>query len=245
MPNKGLRALICYLVLLNLASCKSESEMTEKQVEEIKHIHIKEMGSEVKLPSKIWYLIEGIGLGTGSQAAPATKKDDLVGSLSAGSMNFAPIKVNLREKTKGILVNGPQVFIELPVGGGDIDLSQYLKKKQGTFYVSFDFEGDSDLVNSRVYFVSRAKKRRIDDEIYGMGCRKFVDISNYYFKSIKNGQFAVNTTRNRHLTVLGGTFVFALKNKTQYRVTQVTFKDSLQPEYFCDQTGASEKTEGE
>jgi hypothetical protein len=43
----------------------------------------------------------------------------------------------------------------------------------------------------------------------------------------------VNKTRNRHLTLLGGTFVFSVNDGKQMRISQVTFTDSRNPEYFC------------
>ena len=170
---------------------------------------ISEMGTDVRIPSEIWKKIGG-----------EEGKD---------TVTFSPLKVRLVEKTAGTLIE-PEIEIHMPRGGGEIDLSQFVKNQTGTFQVYFVFEDEPDAEKFQAYFVSRARKRKIDGEVWGAGCNKYMDLKNFILKDAKKKGIEVNVTRNRHDTVLGGSFVFALASR---QVTQVTFTDSSQPHLFC------------
>ncbi len=172
-------------------------------------------GADVKVPVQIW-----------NQFAPVGGKETL---------GFATIKVRLVEKTEGILVE-PEIELKFPRGGGEIDLAQFVKEQSGTFRVFFDLEESDHHDQMRAYFISRARKRKLDGEVWGAGCNKYMDIQKYIFgEGMKKG-IEVNTNRNRHDTVLGGTFFFSSGNQ----ITQVTFKDSRQPHLFCDSVQAAD-----
>lgn len=170
---------------------------------------VTENGPDVLIPIGIWKKFGDIG-----------GKD---------SVAFAPIVVRLAEKTPGVLVD-PDIEIKLPRGGGQVDLSQFVTGKQGTFHVFFQFEEMKDSANSSVYFISRARKRDLDNEIWGAGCNKYMDIKNDFLKRGQQQGIEVNTTRNRHLSVLGGTFFFSHGPQ----ISQVTFTDSQQSQFFCE-----------
>jgi hypothetical protein len=170
-----------------------------------KTFHIEDTGGDVQIPTRLWELIQG------------NKPDQ--------NLTFGNLKVRLEEKTEGTLV-APHLTIELPRGGGEIDLSKFVRDQKGTFRVFFsydDFIGPKEL---NIYYISRARKRKIDGEVWGAGCKKFMDVKSY----IESGKgIEVNTTRNRHLSVLGGIFIFS----SGQQVSQVHFTDSTQTELFC------------
>ena len=170
---------------------------------------------DIRIPTLLWEKIEQTS-----------------GEIKDGTLSFFPIKVIFKEKTEG-LVQRDFHEITLPRGGGEIDLAKVLKKEQGTFSVSFELEGLEMPEDLQVYFVSQSRKRRIDGDIWGAGCRKFLDIKSFYLSTIAKEGLSVNTTRNRHLTVLGGNFVFVIKNGKQVLLSQVTFTDSSEPNLFC------------
>ncbi|MNY61910.1 hypothetical protein D3C86_1986530 [compost metagenome] len=104
----------------------------------------------------------------------------------------------------------------------------------GSFFVGFEYPEFVDAQDKKVLFVSQAKKRKIDDIVYGLGCNQFVDITSKFFEAMKREGLKVNTTRDRHLSVLGGHFLFsAQKNNTVY-VSQVSFTDSNKTNLFCE-----------
>jgi hypothetical protein len=206
----------------------------ETPAETGKQVIIKDMGGEIWLPSKLFELIEEDSSAEKPKDAKADKKANsgALGSLSMGGITFTTITVKMWEKTPGVLKN-ERYTIQMPVGGGEIDLSQFTTGKKGTFFVDFGFEDELDSQSLEVYFVSKGRKRKIDGQIWGAGCKKILDIKNFFRSNISKGLFSVNTTDSRHLTVLGGHFVFATHVRHQIRTAQITFKDSTKPEYFC------------
>ncbi|MEZ0391875.1 MAG: hypothetical protein ACAH59_06650 [Pseudobdellovibrionaceae bacterium] len=168
-----------------------------------------EMGSDVRIPVQIWNLLGNV-----------SGKDNIT---------FAPLAVRLVEKTSGVLIE-PEIEIRLPRGGGEIDLSKFVKDTKGTFRVFFEIPELSDESKMQVFFISRARKRKLEGEVWGAGCNKYMDIKSFLLGEGKKKGIEVNTTRNRHLSVLGGTFFFSLDKQ----VTQVTFTDSQQSQLFCE-----------
>ena len=168
-----------------------------------------ENGPDVKIPLQIWEKFGAIG--------------------SKDTVSFVPIALRLKEKTSGVLTD-PEIEIKFPRGGGQIDLAQFVKDQQGTFLVSFQFETATEKEKTLVYFVSRARKRKLDSEVWGAGCNRFMNLQDYFNSHQAKDGFEVNTTRNRHLSVIGGTFFFAQGPQ----ISQVTFFDSRYPQLFCD-----------
>ncbi len=177
---------------------------------EAKVFDLTEVGKEISVPSQVWKQI-----------------DSLMGAKD--NLTFAPMKVRFVEKTPQVLIE-PEIVVNLPRGGGEIDLSRIVKDKQGSFFVFFEFEEIKDEFQMKAFYVSQAKKRKLDDEVWGAGCHKFMDIKDFILKAGKSKGIEVNTTRNRHDSVLGGNFIFAMN----HQVTQVTFTDSKQPQLFCE-----------
>lgn len=253
--------LLMFVVIL--FSCAKE--ITYKSENAIE-VSINEIPEDIKIPTKIWDLMEEKDKSVtesahgekksethgepakeethGKAEAHGEKKDSGHGAGKGSSsvvmtddsshVVFASVKVFLKEKNQGVL-KSPSYIIELPRGGGEVDLANYIGEQSGTFYVGFelpDMEIPSDI---KTIFVSRTKKRKIDGEIFGAGCNKFFDISkkmqaNMAFEGIK-----VNTNRNRHDSVVGGNFIFSTKKGTQVFVTQVTFIDSKNKFLFCEE----------
>lgn len=203
-----IESVLAFLMLIPQAKSETQSHAPAKIFE------LAGTGADIRIPSAIWTQIGGV-----------EGKDNVT---------FAPLKVRLVQKTAGTLIE-PEIEIRLPRGGGTIDLSQFVRGESGTFRVYFEFEDDLNPETFRAYFVSRARQRKIDGEVWGAGCRKYMAIENFILKEASKKGLEVNVTRNRHDTVLGGSFIFAV---AQRQVTQVTFTDSHQPQLFC---GTSEE----
>jgi hypothetical protein len=177
---------------------------------------------EIKVPISLWNLLS-------EEARP--------------TLIFVPVAVILTEKNPGVLKQSP-VKIVFPRGGGAVDLAQFINNKQGSFYVKFEFEQDSPKeAQGFIFFVSQARKRKIDGEVFGSGCKKFMDIHKGLALASKSQGILVNTTRSRHLSVLGGNFIFASVLRKEIRLAQVSFKDSSHPEYFCGSLSEGNKSE--
>lgn len=187
---------------------------------EYKEVKLNELPEDVKIPSGAWDLVEMKTPGSGSASAIST------------NLVFSDVTVFLVEKGPGI-VKGEAVKIFLPKGGGTIDLAHFITDKKGSFYVGFEFPQFEKATAKKVIFVSNARKRRIGQEIFGAGCNQFFDISERFFKEMKNEGIKVNTTQERYVSVLGGTFLFTAQKDKDIHVAQVTFKQSEFLPLFC------------
>jgi hypothetical protein len=176
-----------------------------------KEINIIDPPKDIKIPVTIW------------DHLTLDKKPNLI---------YNPVTVVLNEKNKGVL-SDEEIKILLPSGGGEIDLSSYLTGKNGTFFVRFEFPYDINPDFFHVFFVSQNRKRKLDGELIGSGCKEYFDIKKYFLKTNSKG-IEVNTTRSRHLSVLGGHVVFFQQDAKNINLTQVTFTDSTKPEFFCE-----------
>lgn len=193
---------------------------------------ITEIAEDIKIPLKMWEALEEK---TGKKEEKKEEGKEEPKATEANELYvFSEIKVKLVQKNEDIVRKGT-LQIELPRGGGALDLSTYLTGKQGSFFVKFDFPEFEDASFKKVLFISNARKRKIDDHVFGGGCREFFDITDRFFKENKKEGLKVNTTRNRHVSVLGGTFIFVAKKNKQNYLTQVTFKDKTNQNLFCQE----------
>lgn len=210
--------------LLVLSACSAREGYQSESYSEIK---VEDLANDIRIPTRAWDLLEGKAeepAETGEHESAVTPNKEFV---------FAEIVVFLKEKNPGVL-RSPAIKILLPRGGGEIDLADYMGISPGTFFVGFEFPEFTEATEKKVLFVSRARKRRVDEVVFGAGCNQFFDISKKFFEQMKSEGVKVNTTRERHLSVLGGTFLFsAIKGNTVY-VSQVSFTDSKHTHLFCE-----------
>lgn len=146
---------------------------------------------------------------------------------------FTPIRVFLVEKNRGILTQG-HTEIVYPAGGGELDLSQFVLTKKGSFYFAVDFLPDLPAEERHIYFLSHGKARTIDGEKYGAGCNVYFDITSSFNKSMSSEGFLVNTSDGRHVSALAGTFYFAAVREGKLLLASLTVKDSKQRKWQCE-----------
>ena len=224
------RGILLLVGIVLVAGCKKEQFVKEAPE---KVVRIRQTGTDFKMPSELW---DKLLPEDGEKHASAEEDDENIKQ----SINFAPLIVTLTQKNSGILTHSPIQF-EFPQGGGMIDLAEYVTRKPGTFYVNFDVAGMDDPEKLTIYFLSRSKKRRFDNQIFGSGCRSFFNIKKHVLAEHSKYGIAVNTTRNLHTTTLGGNFLLSWKRDDSFLVTQVQFFDSKNPQLFCE----DEKKENE
>lgn len=179
---------------------------------------VEDYAADIQIPSKAWDILE------------YKSEEDINGTIKTNvNLNFSEITVKIVESTPGVIKN-KSVEIKLPKGGGEIDLADYVLDEQGSFLVSFDYELFNDSLDQKILFVSNAKKRKIDNKIWGSGCRHFFDIT----RQMKGKEIKVNTTRGRYVSVLGGHFLFSSLKGSRIYVSRVSFTDSRYKTLFCD-----------
>lgn len=144
------------------------------------------------------------------------------------------ISVEMVQRRPGPLVEN--VRVTAPLGGGVVDLSEFVTPLKGSFQVKIlaTKEDGSAPTEIQVYFVSKAKQRKIDKETFGSGCNKFMDITAYFTSKMSAAGFEVYTAEQRYLSVLGGTFVLVGFEKDDLLVGSLTFTDPRYPNLLCD-----------
>ena len=243
-----IKALSIFFTFMSFAlvACQGEPGYHSKEYHEIK---VEELSEDIKVPVKAWDLLEfkavtapahGEALGEAhGEEAKAQEHGDGGGhgggkAEKPANLAFAEVDVFLVQKNEGVVI-GDAVKIALPRGGGTIDLSQFITDKKGTFYVGFDFPKFEEATGKRVLFVSATRKRRIENQVFGAGCNQVLDITTRFLNEMKGPGLKVNTTQERYLSVLGGSFLFSAQNGRDIHLAQVTFKNPAFAPLFCEE----------
>lgn len=129
------------------------------------------------------------------------------------------------------------VRVTAPIGGGVVDLAEFVTPLRGGFQVKImgTSETGTELPEMHMVYVSKGKTRKIGSEEVGAGCNKYMDITNYYFKQNQKGGFELYTADQRYLSVLAGTFVLYAFEKEALYVGSLTFMDSRYPHLVCEE----------
>lgn len=200
---------------------------------------IRDVPNDFLLPPKLWDQLLGHSVLKEVKASVEGQEDEVQGS----SVLFASVTVRFEEKNPGVLKQ-PVIEYQFPKGGGQIDLSQITTGEPGTFYVRFDLGDRVHDPSFEAFHLSKARKRRYDDRIYGGGCKSFTKMT----RVLRSGQdgkgMPFNTTRDLHVSSLGGHFLFSWSDGDSTTVTQVRFFDSAKPQYACQTQTQSEAQPG-
>lgn len=198
-------------------SCSKHHEVGEPDI-----INVLKIAKEVKIPKTIM--------------------SNLVKQIQAESKTvtpvflFMPLEVQFIEDTPDTL-KAPNVIYKFPKGGGEIDL-QDVTIGNGSYFMRFtpeQFENMSEFKPEllHLFFISNGPKTTIEDEEYGLGCGRMIDLKKSFDK-LQNANFLkLNTTDQRHLFVSAGRYIFIFKQSTKVFVTQLTLTDSKYGSDLC------------
>ncbi len=202
--------LILPFLLVACFDKKNEAQVPISQVFEV--------AQDIKIPKNLMLEIE-------NELAEDSK-------LIAPVYVFIPLQVELHEKSPGVLKNNPTKIL-FPKGGGRLDLKNVMAGS-GTFYLNFpeeQFAKIPDLLH--LYYISQSPVKTIDQEKFGLGCGKYVDLKKKFKSLQKKEYFKLNTTELRHLFVLAGHYVFVFRDKNQVYLAQMTITDSRYASDLC------------
>ncbi|MBC7741793.1 MAG: hypothetical protein H7061_06335 [Bdellovibrionaceae bacterium] len=145
---------------------------------------------------------------------------------------FVPLQIELHDKSPGVL-SAESLKFDYPKGGGQLDLKKFVVGN-GSFYFNLTVDQFSklpDLVH--LYYVSHAPIKKIEDEHYGLGCGKWVDIKSQFKNLQKEDFLKLNTNQLRYLYVVAGTYVFVFRDGHQIYLSQLTITDSRYTNELC------------
>lgn len=194
------------------------TEKHEKSHDKISTLHLKELAEDIRIPKELLKIVED-----------EVKSENKTASLM---YTFLPLTVEFNNKSPDVIKSNP-LQIVLPKGGGSIDLKSIVVGS-GSFYISFpeeQFVGQPELTH--LYFISQASSQKIDEETYGLGCNKWIDLKSSFKKLQKNTFLKANTTDLRYLYVLAGSYIFIFRQNNQIFLTQLTLTDSRYSDKLC------------
>ncbi len=190
--------------------------------------------AEARVPSGLWDILEGLytPLQAFGNAAVNEKREKLKSRVDI-PMKFMPFKVYLVEKTRGVL-GGEHHELVFGDGGGTLDFRDFLTEKEGNLIFGVELNGEI-LKNQapHVYFLSNAKRRKIDGTTFGGGCETYMEITEYFSNVMKHDGIAITTLDSRHVLLLAGTFFFGAYVDDKLLLAQLTVKDSRYKSYHC------------
>lgn len=211
-------ALLLTAIVFLGACTKTASFRTEHASQE----KIEDLPADFKMPAAIWELVE------------KSPDEKAASEASNAGIFYSSVKLFLTEKNPSIL-QSPAYEIELPRGGGSIDLAKYLTGNQGSFYVGFELpEEITTGANFKALYISDARKRKLDERIFGAGCNQYFDITQKFLLMMKSEGIKANTTRQRHVTVLAGHYIFSAMKDNRIYITQVNLTDSRYKNLLCE-----------
>lgn len=177
---------------------------------------------------------EGGGHGGGGGEGGGHGDGKAKSAVQSKETTIADVILYLEDITEGVVKDGP-VKILLPKGGGEIDLSDYITDVDGSFYFRLEFLPFESVSasSSKVIFQSKSRRRQLENKVWGAGCNQILDVTKIFLSTMSKKGLKVNSNRQRHVTVLGGTFFFSAQTETGFSVAQVTIKDSKNKHLFC------------
>lgn len=140
------------------------------------------------------------------------------------SVHFAPIRGEaLRDVKK----------VNLPTGGGIIDFADLLDGSLGGFTMKMELGKRASSGTLRVFYVSGAKRRTLEDGDYGSGCEKWAELTKWFQSTASHEPIKLYATEQRHISVAAGVWVFALLDQDQLSLAALTLKDTRFPALQC------------
>lgn len=206
------KSLLVFLALL-LTGCFKNNEP-----DVIETIEVKTIAKDVQIPKILM-----------SEIADEIAKES---KTIAPVYLFMPLQVQFTEFNEGVL-KSPAIRYLLPKGGGNIDLKDVVTGF-GSFYLSFppeQFENKPEFLH--LYYISNSPIKKIENESFGLGCGKMLDLKKSFNKLKKFDFLKLNTSEQRYLYVTAGTYVFVFKQSSQIYMAQLTILDSRYNKELC------------
>ncbi|MCB9084740.1 MAG: hypothetical protein H6624_10375 [Bdellovibrionaceae bacterium] len=144
------------------------------------------------------------------------------------------LRAQLASSSPDVLVS-PSSF-EVGRGGGMLDLAEWVSGVRGDFFLSLKAELDESFDSSglRVYFIGRAPGIEIDGKNWGLGCGRYADITKFYNRNLKTEGVRLNSTRNRYLYTIAGTFLFVYVEGENLHLSTISVTDSRYQDKLCN-----------
>jgi hypothetical protein len=132
------------------------------------------------------------------------------------------------------------VDLEIPAGGGVVDMSSFLQEHRGLFSLRFELGEEvkeEDLAHLKVFYVPLYRRQAIGKDVRGLGCGRFADISRFFRSTLlKDEGLLLTTTNQGYFPVIAGTYVLAVIQATGLKVANLNLEDSRYKNFLCPRT---------
>jgi hypothetical protein len=192
----------------------------------------------IKIPSSLVKIIEDYYLARFKEKDPVRAKlssrAELLNKLIRKFLNF---DVYFTDPSKKALNHN--YHFPFTRGGGVIDLAEYISSEKGQFNMKIKLNAEDfipageDRGKLNVYFLSHFKKMDILGQRVGAGCFTYFNISNFFMKKLSTEGIVLNSSYQRYLAIIGGTFFFYYSELDSLYLGSLTFKDSRFPKWSC------------
>lgn len=175
-----------------------------------------------------------------ARKVPAAGDASVVSVLDQPSLERRHLELTVKmvESTDEVLSH-PSIQVPLRRDGAIIDFKDWVQRKRGYFDLYLTLpeplrEGEP-YKNLKVFYVSSANQRELREQKFGAGCSKFMDVSKFYKESLGSSSgLRLNSTDQRYLSVLAGTFYFFTTEADNYYLGSISFTDSRFPKLMCE-----------
>ncbi|MBX7232495.1 MAG: hypothetical protein K1X29_10460 [Bdellovibrionales bacterium] len=121
-----------------------------------------------------------------------------------------------------------------PTGGGLLDFAEEIFSTQGEFTLKFivnNFEINSN--NLRVFYISEARQRQLNQVTYGSGCNKWMEVSRWFHSKKQDSKLTLSISKQRYVSALSGSWIFASSIKNQLYLGALSLTDSRDNSLLC------------
>jgi hypothetical protein len=202
-----------FFIILTMISCSKQNEPTPTLINE------KSIATDFKIPKAFLDKLKE-SMGKDIHAQP--------------EIIFTNLDVVLYTDQENVL-KLPMTRIKLPSGGGQIDLAEHVVG-QGSFYLSFpnDQFNVNQMSLENIFYISDSPQVKIDNESYGLGCGKWIELKSK-LKELQIYKFLKLNTFNQHYVhVAAGQYIVVLKKGlSQFFLAHLNLTDSRYTHKLC------------
>lgn len=245
--SRVLTILFCSILFVSCEKQHEEKDKDGKKADDhvgFETVNLTRQTADVMLPTELWDRMESIyhsthttGFGSAAQkneseTAQKEKKEGISTKIEIPTQYMA-LKAYLSEKDVDVL-GGKNFELLFGLGGGELDLKEFVKKGKKQFIFSLGLEEPySDKDTLRVYFLGNSRAAKLGTTEWGSGCQKYMDITNYFMKTLSHKGVLVSATDLRYLRVLAGSFFFVLNKNNSLYLAQLKVTDSRYKNIYC------------
>lgn len=201
---------------------------------------MKQFQQDVRIPKPLWHEFEKIyrPLALDAEAADVVtdeNADKKIVSLLKRRPPTDPLPFNvyLVEKTPGVL-GGENFELKYPPGGGYLDYRNFLDPDlDGTFFLKVVYGKEMNPDETKVFYLSNAKERKVPGKALGNGCKRYFDISKYWKEVMDGNGLMLNSVDGRHVSLTAGTIFFVAPHEGKLRTAHLVLKDTSNRQLMC------------